>query len=132
MEIGRGTVEERHRGERQEEDSMQGACAAESQPEGKPEVKKVKPDFITLMLERVIDTILLEEVMTVGLNMNQYKGILVEGIAEEQPGDEAHLSNLVDAFRAGWKVYRVEQDKKAAMDAVMEAMNNELWVSEST
>ena len=102
-------------------------------PEGKPGVKK--PDFTFLMIERVIDTILLEEVAHLSMKMNRYRGILAEGIrafAEDHQEDKADLSRFVEAFRQGWKVYRVNEHKKASFDTFMEAMNNVLWVSEST
>ena len=133
--------------EEKEKKDTQGACAAdpvgepegepkkksEGEPEGEPGVKK--PDFTFLMIERVIDTILLEEVAQLGMKMNRYRGILAKGIrafAEEHQEDKADLSRFVEAFRQGWKVYRVNEHKKATLDTFMEAMNNVLWVSEST
>ena len=87
------------------------------------------------MLERVIDTILLEEVTHLGAKMNRYRGVLAEGIrtfAEGHQEDKADLSHLIEAFRQGWKVYRVNEHVKATLDTFMEAMNNQLWVPEST
>ena len=68
------------------------------------------------------------------MKMNRYRGILAEGIrafAEYHQEDKGDLSRFVEAFRAGWKVYRVNEHKKATLDTFMEAMNNILWVSES-
>ena len=89
-------------GEERLKKDLEGACAAqpegtsEGTPEGKSqgveedidpnvkreEVKKEKktPDFLALMLERVIDTILLEEVALLGTKMNRYRGVLAQGI----------------------------------------------------
>ena len=133
--------------EEKEKKDTQGACAAdpvgepegepekkpEGEPEGEPGVKK--PDFTFLMIERVIDIIFLEEVAQLGMKMNRHRGILAKGIrafAEEHQEDKADLSRFVEAFRQGWKVYRVNEHKKATLDTFMEAMNNVLWVSEST
>ena len=135
--------------EEKEKKDTQGACAVEpegeperepekkpekkpeGEPEGKPGVKK--PDFTFLMIERVIDTILLEEVAHLSMKMNRYRGILAEGIrayAEDHQEDKADLSRFVEALRQGWKVYRVNEHKKASLDTFMEVMNNVLWVSE--
>ena len=76
-------------------------------PGGEPHEKK-KPNVIFLLLQRSIDTILLEQVTSVGLKMNDYKTLLAQGIlkfAKEHQEDRANMDRLVDAFRAGWKVY---------------------------
>ena len=99
--------------------------------QGEPEVKKESPEFLMLMLERAIDTILLEEVADLGTKMNRYRGVLAEGIlafAEGHQEDKADLSRLIEAFRQGWKVYRVNEHVKATLDTFMAAMNNRLWV----
>ena len=141
------------------------ACAAAAEPEGTPEgevqgkegidadikrdvlelkkeikfkkseVKKETPDFLALMLERVIDTILLEEVAGLGTKMNRYRAVLAEGIlafAEGHQEDKADITRLVEAFRQGWKVYRENEHVKVTLDVFMEAMNNQLWQPEST
>ena len=95
---------------------------------------KEAPDFLTLMLERVIDTILLEEVASLGTKMNRYRCVLADGIlafAEGHQEDKADLSRLIEAFRQGWKVYRVNEHVKATLDTFMEAMNNQLWQPDS-
>ena len=94
--------------------------------------KKKSSDFLTLMLERTIDTILLEEVANVGTKMNRYRNVLAEGIlafAEDHQEDTADITRLIEALRQGWKVYRVNEDVKATMDTFMAAMNNQLWQS---
>ena len=95
--------------------------------------KKEKPDLIFLLLERCIDTILLEEVTRVGLMMSKYKALLAKTILEffeEHQEEQANLDRLVDAFRAGWKVYGESEEEKATMDVFMKEVNNELWVPE--
>ena len=97
--------------------------------------KKETPDFLALMLERVIDTILLEKVASLGTKMNCYRAALAEGIlafAEGHQEDKVDITRLVEAFRQGWKVYRENEHVKATMDTFMEAMNNQLWQPEST
>ena len=97
--------------------------------------KKEAPDFLALMLERTIDTILLEEVANLGTKMNRYRAVLAEGIlafAEEHQDDKADITRLVEAFRVGWKVYRENEHVKATLDAFMEAMNNQLWQPDFT
>ena len=99
----------------------------------KKEIKfeKEPPDFLKLMLERAIDTILLEEVAELGGKMNRYRSVLSEGIlafAEGHQEDKVDLSRLIESFRQGWKVYRVNEQVKATLDTFMTAMNNQLWV----
>ena len=147
-----------------EEKEKEGACAAapEGKPQGedekdieaeikrevlelKKEIKygkkkekpeeKDTPEILSLMLERVIDTVLLEEVTHLGMKVNRYRSVLAEGIrtfAEDHQEDKADLSRLIEAFRQGWKVYRVNEHVKATLDTFMEAMNNQLWQPEST
>ena len=104
-------------------------------PQGEPEVKNGSPDFLALMLERAIDTILLEEVADLGTKMNRYRGVLAEGIltfAEGHQEDKADITRLIEAFRLGWKVYRVNEQTKTTLDTFMAAMNNQLWVSDDS
>ena len=103
--------------------------------QGEPEVKNESPDFLVLMLERAIDTILLEEVANLGTKMNRYRAVLAEGIlafAEGHQDDKADITHLIEAFRVGWKVYRENEHLKATLDAFMEAMNNQLWQPDFT
>ena len=104
-------------------------------PQGEPDVKKESPDFLKLMLERAIDTILLEEVADVGGKMNRYRSVLSQGIlafAEGHQEDKVDLSRLIESFRQGWKVYRVNEQEKTTLDTFMLAMNNKLWVPEDS
>ena len=101
-------------------------------PGGEPHDKR-KPDVIFLLLQRSIDTILLEEVTSVGLKMNDYKALLAQGIlkfAEEHQENRANMDRLVDAFRASWKVYRECEDGKRTMDVFMKEMNSQLRIPE--
>ena len=101
----------------------------------KKEIKKETPDFLVLMLERAIDTILLEEVADLGGKMNRYRAVLAEGIlafAEGHQEDKADITRLIEAFRRGWKVYRVNEHVKATLDTFMAAMNNQLWVPDDS
>ena len=104
-------------------------------PHGEPDVKKESPDFLKLMLERAIDTILLEEIADVGGKMNRYRSVLSQGIlafAEGHQEDKVDLSRLIESFRQGWKVYRVNEQEKTTLDTFMLAMNNKLWVPEDS
>ena len=131
--------------ERLKKDLEEAAAAAE--PEGevkgkegidaeiKKEIKKDSPDFLVLMLERAIDTILLEEVSGLGTKMNRYRAVLAEGIlafAEGHQEDKADITRLIEAFRQGWKVYRENEHVKATLDTFMTAMNNRLWVPDDS
>ena len=131
--------------ERLKKDLEEAAAAAE--PEGevkgkegidaeiKKEIKKDSPDFLVLMLERAIDTILLEEVADLGTKMNRYRAVLAEGIlafAEGHQEDKADITRLIEAFRQGWKVYRENEHVKATLDTFMTAMNNRLWVPDDS
>ena len=101
----------------------------------KKEIKKDSPDFLVLMLERAIDTILLEEVSGLGTKMNRYRAVLAEGIlafAEGHQEDKADITRLIEAFRQGWKVYRENEHVKATLDTFMTAMNNRLWVPDDS
>ena len=93
--------------------------------------EKDPPDFLKLMLERAIDTILLEEVAELGGKMNRYRSVLSEGIlafAEGHQEDKVDLTRLIESFRKGGKVYRVNEQVKTTLDTFMIAMNNQLWV----
>ena len=100
--------------------------------ESKPEVKEEeKPDFIRIMLEKVIDTILMEEMCNIGTKTNRYRAILAKAILEFAEGhqeDNCNLDLLVDSFRAGWKVHREKEDEKATVTSFMKEMNNQLWI----
>ena len=103
--------------------------------QGEPEVKNESPDFLKLMLERAIDTILLEEMADLGGKMNRYRSVLSKGIlafAEQHQQDKVDLTRLIESFRQGWKVYRVNEQEKTTLDTFMTAMNNQLWVPDES
>ena len=105
----------------------------EDKKEEEEECKREKPDYVVMLLHTTIDTVLLEEVHRLGVKMNRYRVILSKAILDFADGhedDEPDLNRLVDAFRAGWKVFRQEEDEKTTVDAFMKAMNNQLWVNE--
>ena len=90
-------------------------------------------DALVVLLKKIVDTIMMEEIFEVNRKMNLFRSVLAEGIlkfAEKHEGDKAKMDLFVDSFRAGWKVYKVNGDKKATLDVFMKTMNNELWVSE--
>ena len=95
--------------------------------------EKEADEVIVVLLTKIIDTIMMEEFFEVNRKMNLFRIVLAEGIkkfAEEHEGDKAKMDRFVDAFRAGWKVHKVNGDKKATLDAFMKAMDNELWFNE--
>ena len=121
-------------GDEIQEDTTQGEVMDTSPgevKETKPDVKEEKPDVIRYILEKVIDTILMEEVCHVGMKMNRYKAILAKAILDYADGhqeEDCNLDLLVDSFRAGWKVYREKEDEKAAVKSFMKEMNNQFWI----
>ena len=104
------------------------------------DIKKIKEevdeaDALLVLLKKIMDTIMMEEFFEVNRKMNLFRIVLAEGIkkfAEEHMDDKPKMDGFVDSFRARWKVYKVNGDKKATMDVFMKTMNNELWVSEDT
>ena len=97
--------------------------------------EKEAADALLVLLKKIMDTIMMEEFFEVNRKMNLFRIVLAEGIkkfAEEHMDDKPKMERFVDSFRAGWKVYKVNGDKKATMDVFMKTMNNELWVSEDT
>ena len=87
-------------------------------------------DALLVLLKKIIDTILMEEFFEVNRKMNLFRNVLAEGIkefAEKHMNDKPKMDLFVDSFRAGWKVYKVNGDKKATLDVFMKTMNNGLW-----
>ena len=97
--------------------------------------EKEEADALLVMLEKIIDTIMIEEFFETNRKMNLFRRVLADGIlkfAEKNGGDTAKMDRLVDSFRAAWKVYKESGDNAATMDVFMKEMNNELWNSEHT
>ena len=97
--------------------------------------EKEAADALLVLLKKIMGTIMMEEFFEVNRKMNLFRIVLAEDIkkfAEEHMDDKPKMDRFVDSFRARWKVYKVNGDKKATMDVFMKTMNNELWVSEDT
>ena len=97
--------------------------------------KEEEVDALLVLLKKIMDTIMMEEFFEANRKMNLFRRVLADGIlkfAEEDIDDRPKMDLFVDLFRAGWKVYKVNGDKKATMDVFMKTMNNELWDSEDT
>ena len=105
------------------------------------EIKEIKEevdeeesaDLVISLLKKTINTILVEEFFETNTKMNEFRRVLARGIllfAEKQGEDKAKVDQLVDSFRAAWKVYREKGDEKTTMDVFMKEMDNELWVTE--
>ena len=105
------------------------------------EIKEIKEEvdeeesayLVISLLKKTINTILVEEFFETNTKMNEFRRVLARGIllfAEKQGEDKAKVDQLVDSFRAAWKVYREKGDEKTTMDVFMKEMDNELWVTE--
>ena len=97
--------------------------------------EKEAADALLVLLKKIMDTIMMEELFEVNRKMNLFRNVLAEGIkkfAEKHMYDKPKMDLFVDSLRAGWKVYKVNGDKEKTMDVFMKTMNNELWVSEDT
>ena len=97
--------------------------------------EKEETDALLVLLKKIIDTIIMEEFFEVNRKMNLFRMVLADGIlkfAEQHAEDKAKMDRFVDSFRASWKVYKVNGDKKATIDVFMKTMNNELWHSDDS
>ena len=80
----------------QEMDSTQGEEEV-SKPDvdpDEPEEAEKKPDALLLLLKNTIEIMLLEEVTTIGLKMNRYRGVLSKGVLEFAEGHHENASDL--------------------------------------
>ena len=93
-----------------------------------------KGTFLGGMIGSLTDTILYEEVHSLGDDMTRYRKLLAlavlqlaekEGAEQERP----KLDKFVDSFRAGWKEFRKTGDEKACVDTFMKHMESDLWYS---
>ena len=92
-------------------------------------------DAVVVLLKRIIDTIMMEELFETNRKMNLFRNVLAQGVlkfAEKHEGDTPKMDLFVDSFREAWKVYKKDGDHEKTMDAFMKAMDNELWISEDT
>ena len=126
----------------QVQEVSEGNAQDETQTLTKEDVKTIEEEEVDekevdhaliVLLSKIIDTILMEEFFEANRRMNLFRLVLADGIknfAENHGRDKAKMELFVDAFRAGWKVYKVNGDKKATLDVFMETMKNELWFNE--
>ena len=92
-------------------------------------------DAVVVLLKRIIDTILMEELFETNRKMNLFRNVLAQGVlkfAEKHEGDTPKMDLFVDSFRAAWKTFKQHGDHEKTMDVFMKTMNNELWISEDT
>ena len=90
--------------------------------------------FLAGMIGSLTDTILYEEVHSLGDDMTRYRKLLAQAVlklAEREGAEEERpkLDKFVDSFRAGWKEFRKTGDEKACVDKFMRHMDSELWYS---
>ena len=92
--------------------------------------EKEEIDLVALLLKKIIDTVMMEELFETHRKMNLFRKVLSKGIlkfAEGHMDDTPKLDRFSDSFRAAWRVYKEDGDKEKTMDAFMKAMDNELW-----
>ena len=90
--------------------------------------------FLAGMIGSVTDTILYEEVHSLGDEMTRYRQLLAAAVLKlaEREGAENErpkLDKFVDTFRVGWKEFRKTGDEEASVDKFMRHMESELWYS---
>ena len=115
-------------------DEELGAIAEEVDKREEESVKKAKerPDFLTKLIEHCINTILLEEMTSVGQKMNAFRQVLADGVLkfaerEEAENSTAKMDRFVDSFRAAWKEWKKYEDGEHVVNVFMQEMDNELW-----
>ena len=97
--------------------------------------EKEEIDLVTLLLKKIIDTVMMEELFEINRKMNLFRKALAEGVlkfAEGHMDDTPKMDRFSDLFRAAWRVYKEDGDKEKTMDAFMKAMDNELWTSSNS
>ena len=90
-------------------------------------------DLVVVLLKKIIDTVMIEELFEINRKMNQFRRVLSKGVlkfAEGHADDTAKMDQFADSFRTAWKVYKKDEDKEKTMDTFMKAMGNELWFNE--
>ena len=93
--------------------------------------EKEEIDLVALLLKKIIDTVMMEELFEINRKMNLFRKVLAQGVlkfAEGHMDDTPKLDRFSDSFRAAWRVYKEDGDKEKTMDAFMKAMDNELWI----
>ena len=92
--------------------------------------EKEEIDLVALLLKKIIDTVMMEELFEINRKMNLFRKVLAQGVlkfAEGHMDDTPKMDRFSDSFRAAWRVYKEDGDKEKTMDAFMKAMDNELW-----
>ena len=88
-------------------------------------------DLVALLLKKIIDTVMMEELFEINRKMNLFRKVLAQGVlkfAEGHMDDTPKMDRFSDSFRAAWRVYKEDGDKEKTMDVFMKAMDNELWI----
>jgi len=88
--------------------------------------------LLHLFIEKVVETILIEEMQILSQKLCEYRHVLSEGILKmaeqmDAEGKPAKMDKFVDSFRAGWKEWKEKGDKKSTLDVFMWNMDCELW-----
>ena len=87
-------------------------------------------DLVALLLKKIIDTVMMEELFEINRKMNLFRKVLAQGVlkfAEGHMDDTPKMDRFSDSFRSAWRVYKEDGDKEKTMDAFMKGMDNELW-----
>ena len=118
----------------EEEEVMEESEEMKEVEEMKEEEDDKKGTFLGEMIGSLRDTILYEEVYSLGEDMTRYRKLLAAAVlklAEKEGAEEERpkLDKFVDSFRAGWKEFRKTGDEKACVDTFMRHMESELWYS---
>ena len=114
-------------------DEVQDETQTLTKEDTKKEEEDLDGDAVVVLLKRIIDTIMMEELFETNRKMNLFRNVLAQGVlkfAEKHEGDTPKMDLFVDSFREAWKVYKKDGDHEKTMDAFMKAMDNELWISE--
>ena len=123
----------------QVQEVQEGNAQDETQTLTNEDIKEIKEkveekeeiDLVTLLLKKIIDTVMMEELFEINRKMNLFRKVLAQGVlkfAEGHMDDTPKMERFVDSFRVAWKVFKKDGDQKATMDAFMKAMGNELWI----
>ena len=92
--------------------------------------EKEEIDLVALLLKKIIDTVMMEELFEINRKMNLFRKVLAQGVlkfAEGHMDDTPKMDRFSDSFRSAWRVYKEDGDKEKTMDAFMKGMDNELW-----
>ena len=127
----------------QVQEVQEGNAQDETQTLTNEDIKEIKEkvavkeeiDLVVVLLKKIIDTVMMEELFEINRKMNLFRRVLSKGVlkfAEGHMDDTPKMEQFSDSFRAAWKVYKKDGDEKATLDAFMKAMDNDLWHSDDT